>query len=462
MAMQNMNAQTEKAAEISAFLSKTEPLLERAGVSARESFELYDMYDAAARSAAANITEIDPELRVEICDRKDRILDRIVDLTPRISYEKHSIFTLALHGEGCRRWSNADLLKDCGLTGYTLAKETGASPVMCYGTQPSDYPYLSYMPGMEMLYDGSSTDMAHVYYELLNDSYTKMDTLILYGMHLKTPRFLGAYRKLRPDGKVYCGLDMNSFWMKKITWDSEYVKKFAKQCDVIATSCRTIRDALNRSPKVNFPCCWIANGFFNATGSHIIADPAKKDNIILSVGRISKGVKNIAELLNAFALISNIMPDWKIRLVGPVNQKFQSYMDSFFNTRPDLKNRVILTGEIIDKEELYKEYARAKIYALTSVTEGGTPNVYAEALHHGCMFVTSDIDGADDITNFGALGIKYKKGDFRALAGALVRMSQKADISAFQKHIPLALAYAAEHYDWNRTAKKIAFMLYKN
>jgi hypothetical protein len=48
--------------------------------------------------------------------------------------------------------------------------------------------------------------------------------------------------------------------------------------------------------------------------------------------------------------------------------------------------RVAFTGAITDKAELYSEYAKAKIFALTSTLEGVTPNVYAEALFHGCMF----------------------------------------------------------------------------
>jgi len=77
------------------------------------------------------------------------------------------------------------------------------------------------------------------------------------------------------------------------------------------------------------------------------------------------------------------------------------------------------------------------------------------------MFISSDIDGADDITNYGELGIKYKRDSVPSLAYALIKMCSSADKQAFQAHIPKALAYANKYYDWNRNAKKIAFMLYK-
>ena len=85
--------------------------------------------------------------------------------------------------------------------------------------------------------------------------------------------------------------------------------------------------------------------------------------------------------------------------------------------------------------------------------------MYAEALVHGCMFVTSDIDAGDDITNFGELGLKYKCGDVDGLANALAKLTASANKDAFRKHIPKALDYANMNYDWHRNAKKLAYML---
>jgi hypothetical protein len=46
------------------------------------------------------------------------------------------------------------------------------------------------------------------------------------------------------------------------------------------------------------------------------------------------------------------------------------------------------------------------------------------------------------------------------LTDALVKLCVKADRRAFEKHIPAAQAYAAKYYDWNRNAKKLAYMMY--
>ena len=77
------------------------------------------------------------------------------------------------------------------------------------------------------------------------------------------------------------------------------------------------------------------------------------------------------------------------------------------------------------------------------------------------MFVTSDIDAADDITNFGELGGKYKVGNTEALSSALIKICSNSGKNYLKKHIPKALEYAYRYFDWNRNAKKLAYMLFR-
>jgi len=457
--MDAMNPQS-----ISDFLSEAEPYIEKLdSLSLGTAAELYDMLDEAARAATSCICEIDPELRVKICDFLDMVLERIVDELPPFEHEGEplKIYTPALNVLGFTRWENVYLMKDCGLISYMLAKELGASPVMFFGTKPSDFPYLSSMPGMEMLYHDSDFGLEDAYKDYLLNNYPEMDILVIHGMFNISASYLDVYRKLRADGKVYCALDMSSWMMNEISWNAQGVDQFSSQCDIISTSCRQIRNELNRNPEVHFPCRWLPNGFYNPTDTPVMADRCLKENVLLTVGRIGSKEKNNEELLEAFARVSDTIEGWSLRLVGPIEPKFKPYIDEFFTYYPHLRERVIFTGAITDKEELYKEYARAKIFALTSFSEGGTPNVYAESLFHGCMFVTSNIDAADDITNHGELGVKYPPGDVGALQKALVETCIKADKQGMQQHIPKALAYAKKYYDWNRNAKKLAYMLFK-
>jgi len=252
---------------------------------------------------------------------------------------------------------------------------------------------------------------------------------------------------------------MNSFWNDTTPWGSPEAGGFAEKCDLTATSCRKMRDLLNRNPDVKFSCRWFPNGFYNPAGLPVIADADEKKNIILTVGRIGTQQKNNEEMLEAFAGVADILKSWSLRLVGPIEPEFNDYISSYFQSYPNLKGRVIFTGPLFDKEKLYNEYKKAKVFTLSSRLEGA-PNVYAEALFHGCKFVTSDIDAADDMTNFDTLGAKYPIGDVKALQDKFVEVCSRADKKEMRNHIPKALAYANRYYDWNRNAKKLAYMLF--
>jgi len=447
---------------LSDFLSETTPYMEQLNtLPFNATADLYDLLDDAAHAATSHINEIDTELRVEICDRQDKVLDRIVDVLPSFEHDGKQLQIFSPSLELYRNWKNTQLMKDCGLAGYLLAKELNAKSVMLFGNEGEEYPYLSILPGLELLYRDNENVSAEDHFNHLQTHYTDMDILILYGMYKQSTGYLEAYRLLRPDGKVYCGLDMNTYWFNNVKWDEAPVRLFTRQCDIIATSCRFMRDELNRFVKFGSPCRWIPNGFYNPTGHRVTASLEHKENIILMVGRVGDGQKNNEELMTAFAYAADTLQGWSLRFIGPVDPRIEPFIAEYFSEHPDLKERVIFTGVITDKTELYNEYARAKIFALSSRTESGTPNVYAEALFHGCMFITSDIDGADDITNYGELGEKYTRGDIKGLADALVRVCSNADLAVLKKHITKALEYANKYYDWNRIGKKLAFMLYK-
>jgi glycosyltransferase involved in cell wall biosynthesis len=65
------------------------------------------------------------------------------------------------------------------------------------------------------------------------------------------------------------------------------------------------------------------------------------------------------------------------------------------------------------------------------------------------------------MTNYGELGEKYPMEDTVALTDAIVKICRKANRTGIHKHIPKALEYAYKYFDWNRNAKKLAYMLFK-
>ncbi|MDR2648703.1 MAG: hypothetical protein LBB94_03170, partial [Clostridiales bacterium] len=147
---------------LSDFIAETEPLAEKVDELTKETAsELYSMYDTAAKAATLNIRVIDPELRVMLCDKQDRILERIVDIDR--SFERsgiQGIFTPAV--QGYRRWVNVELLKDKCLTGYMLAKELDTRSTMMFCSKPADYPNKELLPSLEILYSDAEVNVKNL------------------------------------------------------------------------------------------------------------------------------------------------------------------------------------------------------------------------------------------------------------------------------------------------------------
>lgn len=405
-----------------------------------------------------NDITINTDLRVEVCKQLDIHLNFIVAHIPINIKSQSNIYAPSVPTHGT--WSNQELTKDCGLVGYTLAKEIESSCTMYFISSNEEYPNLSIMQDLNIVKLNLNNQNKIPYSkhkEFLFKNYKKMDILILYGAYIENMALLNDYRKLRPDGKVYCSLDMNIFWMNKIEWKNKSVINFMNQCDMITTSSRVIRDIINENADIVGCCRYISNGFYNFTDTEINVTSNQKENIILTVGRIGTRQKNNMELMIGFAMISDKIPSWKLKLVGNIECDFKEQIDIFFNKYPDLKERIIFTGAIIDKNELYKEYEKAKIFALTSISEGGAPNVYSEALAHGCTFITSSIDAADDIINYGELGLKYQTTNLEELSKNLLDLCTIAEKTEFfDDYIPKTTKYLEEYFSWKNNAKKIA------
>ena len=356
-------------------------------------------------------------------------------------------------------WNNQQLLEDAGLVPYLFHKVYEYDATML-GCKDGEYPSLDILQGlrMEFLPDCANlTEHLNENIRYLHMHYSEMDLLILCGPYDLHYLYLQEYRKLRPDGKVYLALDANSHWMDRIEWTEPEFVAMLDSCDVIATSCRKMWQHLNK--KWN-RCVieYIPNGFFNPTGNEVNVTYDQKENILLTVGRIETYQKANHILLEAFSIIYDEFPDWNLNLVGSIDDSFQSFIDEYFFIYPELRDRVRFTGLIEDRIELFAEYARAKIFVMTSILEGGVPNVIAESLYHGCYQITSEIDAVDDIICNGEIGKSFPINDVSALVEVLREVLSNEEIisSAF----PKILDYAHSNFDGYLIIKRLHHLLY--
>lgn len=268
-----------------------------------------------------------------------------------------------------RGWSNVELIKDCGLIPYLLHKNYGYD-VSMVGADNGPYPYHEkYIKEvtMEFLPNGQITEKLRY----LKKHAEKIDGLLLRGCYPNNFPIAEMYKTLNPEGKIYVGLDANSWWMNRILWDEEQFINFMNHCDVIATSCHAMQKHLNE--KWPWKIEYIPNGYYNFSECQNVPAFREKKNIILTVGRLGTEQKATEILLEAFAKIAEKIPDWKLHLVGNVEHGFQTYIAEYFARFPELSKRVCFIGTIADRERLSEQYRAAKIFALSSTLEGGTP-----------------------------------------------------------------------------------------
>jgi glycosyltransferase involved in cell wall biosynthesis len=353
-------------------------------------------------------------------------------------------------------WKDVELTKDCGVVPYLLHKKYGYQSVMVTTKNAQEtYPSLTKkVPGMQVDYLVDCDDFRKSQMKYLKENYSKIDVLSLRGPYSAYFDFLNLYRQLRPDGKVYIALDANSFWMDRIDWQAEDFQAFLSQCDVIATSSRVMQRYL--SAKWPFKIEYIPNGFYNFEDVDLQVDFTKKTNTILTVGRIGTDQKNNQLLLESFAAVADKLPTWNVKLVGAIQPEFKSYIQQYFTKFPDLKGRVVFTGEIKHKSELMREYQQAKIFTLTSQIEGGTPNVIAESLFGGCYQVLTSFDAASEAIADGKCGI--------IVNNQLDLKRQLVEICNDQQRLlsgqKAAVELARQDYDFNQIIRRLHYLLF--
>lgn len=143
--------------------------------------------------------------------------------------------------------------------------------------------------------------------------------------------------------------------------------------------------------------------------------------LILAAGRLL-GEKQYPHLVNAFALVADRMPQWRLRIHGGGPSRFEIMSTA---RRHGLRDRVELPGPTTD---MATEWAKASISALTSRSEG-FPLVIQEAMAAGVPVVSYDCpSGPRAIIDDGVDGLLVAQGSEQALAAALLRLASDADL----------------------------------
>lgn len=354
---------------------------------------------------------------------------------------------------------NVQLLKDRVILPYTCYRLFGESLKLVTGSV-GEYPYLSYLPGAELVALPDEMPHLEAAAHYISEHGSQIDLLCLFGARgeYMDAELLSTYKARNPQGIVYLKLDANIDWANSFPLFHEPFAAFLQQCDIISCEARRLQAFLYK--KWQRPIEYIPNGvYYPLYPEAADARYEDKENMILTVGRLGTAQKNTLLLLYAYAMaFVKLKEPWDLVLVGSVTPEFQTDYDDFCKRFPPLAPHIHLTGNIEDKKTLYGYYKKAKIFALPSRLEGGSPNVFSEAALFGCTVICTGVDAADDMTDEGRVGrICPDTEDFEGFSELLLSLCQNPGYLAHNFHE--IRKYMQEFFDYERIAGRLRILI---
>jgi glycosyltransferase involved in cell wall biosynthesis len=297
---------------------------------------------------------------------------------------------------------NVHLIKDVGMIPYYLYKNYGIDAfIACY--ENGQYPYIyTEVKGLQiqfikkrkwikkglsvlfLLENSKNIDILHIFHNT--------EQTIIWGI---------LYKLLHPKGILYVKLDRSVDYLEKKEnkFKLKFWSFFVNKCvDIISYESNNVKYIFCNKYKIKNrnKVIYIPNGFI---GKMKEVTP-KKENVIITVGRIGTKEKNNEMFLKALSLISDLLYDWVVYFIGPIENSFQKEIDLFYKENPKLKKIVLFTGNISDRNTLEDYYRQAKIFCLTSGSEG-FPLSMVDAISQGCFLLSTNISSISDLSNSG-------------------------------------------------------------
>ena len=182
----------------------------------------------------------------------------------------------------------------------------------------------------------------------------------------------------------------------------------------------------------------------------------KKENIIISVGRMGTQQKATEILLDAFESVKDVIDSsWKLVLVGSVEKNFEQRL---YSSLDKCEGRIEYKGVISDRKELSKLYERSKIFTIPS--RGESFGIAAlEAISKGDYLLTTDLISFKEISNNGQFGDFFPIDDVNAYADKIIITCKKVngEHDIFNK---IALKeYLNGEYSYESVCKKLFNLL---
>jgi len=353
---------------------------------------------------------------------------------------------------------NYHLIKDVGLLPYTMGKLFNYNAyILTYNND--DYYYLQDQLKGEYLKlifieKKFSNETRDVILYLVKNS-RNIDVLQSFNLHNTIGVFIYfmIYKILNRRGKAYVKLDADELITSLLIENKGLMGLMQKFMIKYLIDCMSVEsyNAYNRLTGSNTipsnKLFYVPNGIYIESDIQV---PEKK-NYILTVGHLGTKAKSTDILLEAFSKIEKLN-DWRLILVGSVEESFKEYIDNYFKIYPHLRDKVIFKGYISERDEIYRYYSESKIFCFPSRSESfGIALI--EAAYFGNYLVTTDVGGAKDALDLIKYGELIKMDDSDFLAERLQKLILNPE--KFEKDPNEVRLNVSENYNWAKLCKNI-------
>jgi L-malate glycosyltransferase len=351
---------------------------------------------------------------------------------------------------------NVHLIKDVGMIPCLMSREQHFDSTLVCFSNSEQMPYLNQITtplkihtiSREENYCFGSWPAKGVLRYLIRES-SSINVLMLFHNNRETRLQALLYKTLNPKGIIYIKLDFDTRekletrrgigrfkgWLSQ-KFENIFLRVIPSLVTVESSTAYT--QFLRMYPSAKRKLKVMPNGidqeWLDARGFNEKSE--NKRNLVLSVGRIGSHQKNSEMLLDCIANIQ--VGDWQFVFAGPVSEEFRQKVNDLVCKKPELIDRIILTGNIASRLELYEWYSRAKVFCMTSRWEGFSLAM-VDALYFGCHIITTPISSAEDITNHSKVGtIISSENELRStmkriIEGKINLETTRSDITEYAK-----------------------------
>lgn len=336
---------------------------------------------------------------------------------------------------------NVELVKMTGMIPFKMYQKYGyISSIVVYRTNEKFTYHKDVVKGLRLIKikdEGRKFGFDVGLLKFLIKHAKNIDVLHRFHYSLQTLIYVIIYKILNPRGIAYITLDNDLGSLKEfpksllLKHPKNFIRNiiayniieplFLKLVDIMSSETSIGTEILkgiyrNYSDKFYYQPYGIDEYFIKQEGIRV-KNFDEKENIILTSARVGVPQKNHEMLLRAIEMLN--LRDWKVIIAGKiVNKEFENFVEEFFSKNPHLREKIIFTGHITDRNALYDLYNRSKIFVMTSNFES-FGIVMVEAGYFKNYLLTTDVISAKDITDNGRCGDVVPIGDVRLFAEKL-------------------------------------------